>query len=177
MSEQGEENGVKKKRTFLTPRQIEFIKLLMSGAAQGTAYKKAYKRPKILDEDAWERGYRIANGAAVKAELDRLRGLTAAKTILSLNDRLEILARDAQTGGSTPSEKNARARSIEVYSKISGDQAPERHEVSGPGGAPMAVAATTQIVNVAKVPIRERMALMREARRLAAEREAVKPVL
>ena len=126
----------------LTPKALRFCDLVASGHSQAGAFRIAYKHPKMSAEDAAERGWRVTQQAGVKERIEELRKQSTGKVLLTLNDRLEILARDAQTGGNTAAEKNARARAIEVYSKISGDQAPERHELTGPNGEPMAVAGT-----------------------------------
>ncbi len=124
----------------LTAKQSAFARLVASGTSQADAYRQAYQ-PKATDRTAAENGSKTAKRPAVVAEIARLRGQSEVKAILTLNDRLRILAKDAQTGGDTHADKNARARSIEVYSKISGDQAPERHEVTGKDGGPIPVAA------------------------------------
>lgn len=74
-------------------------------------------------------GHEVANVPGVRALIDELQRRSAAKTILSLNDRLGLLAKTAQRPVRSASDANAQARVIEVYSKISGDQAPERRDV------------------------------------------------
>lgn len=147
------------------PRQSAFAKLRIEGLTHAEAYRAIYN-PSARQKSASEMGCRLEALPAVKAEMDRLREKSARKTLLSLNDRLSILADIAQSDGSTPAARNAKARAIEVYSRISGDQAPDRHEHTGPGGAaiPVAAAVTGNVTAaVVRVPVRERIRLLKEA--------------
>lgn len=156
--------GRRKPVRKLTSKAMRFCDLVASGHSQAGAFRIAYKHAKMSPEDAADRGWRITQQAGVKERIEELRKQSTGKTLLTLNDRLEILARDAQSGGVTAAEKNARARSIEVYSKISGDQAPDRHEHTGPNGEPIAVAGT---VLVGRLSRREKLDAIK-ARRSAA---------
>lgn len=176
MSAEGDQLGTTPRKTThprgaLTNRQRRFVELVISGSTNGEAYRRAYKKPKILNEDAKEHGYRVANRPAVKSELDRLRGLSDRKKLLTLNDRLEILADIAQD---TAALRNDRTRAIDVYSKIAGDNAPQRIDVSvaGKDGSPIQIATTAAVM---RVGVRERMAAMRAARLLAEQAALAQP--
>ncbi len=125
----------------VTVKNLEFCRLVTSGKSQADAYKAVYQ-PNCPNQRAAEMGSRMAARPHVKAVIDRLQAQANLKSILTVNDRLEILARDAQTGGNTSADKTARARSIQVYNQLAGDNAPERHEVAGVNGGPIAVAAS-----------------------------------
>lgn len=147
-------------------RQSAFAKLRVEGLTHAEAYRAIYN-PSARQKSASEAGCRLEAMPAVKAEMNRLREKSARKTLLSLNDRLSILADIAQSDGSTPAARNAKARAIEVYSRISGDQAPDRHEHTGPGGAAIPVAAEVTgnvTAAVVRLPVRERVRLLKEAR-------------
>ena len=161
MKTEGEVKGKRAYRTVLTPRQRKFIELVIAGTTLTDAYRQAYKQPKMIREDAGERGYRVSVRPAVKAELDRLRGLSNRKALLSINDRLGILADIAQDASSLKSD---RIRSIDVYNRTAGDQAPQRLEVTGKDGAAIPVATTAVVM---RVGVRDRMNAMRAARQLA----------
>lgn len=122
---------------------IEFARLVASGSANAVAYRAVYN-PKLANQTAAERGCRLAKHPAVAAEMARLREKSERKKLLTLNDRLEILADISRDPKARPHEK---ARAIEVYSKISGDQAPDRHEISGPNGAPIPVAGEVVVLS------------------------------
>lgn len=123
----------------LTIRQLEFAAVIATGAAQAEAYRKVYERPDLTNQTAAERSSRLAADPRVRAEVARIRAKSERKKLLTLNDRLAILAEIAQDAKTKAHDKT---RAIDVYSRISGDQAPERHEHSGPAGGPLPIAAT-----------------------------------
>lgn len=151
--------------SFLTPRARKLCNLIVSGTPNSNAYRIAYRQPKLLSDDASERAWVIMNRPAAKAYINQLRGESKRKTLLTLNDRLEILAEIAQDGSANKSD---RTRAIDVYSKISGDHAPERHEhtVSAPGGGPI-----EQVIVTRAMSPREKLQHMKAARESARRAE------
>lgn len=152
----------------ITPRPAKFCELVAAGKTYAEAYKTAYNRPHLMPQDAAHRGHKVAQQPAVKARIAWLQHKSEAKTILSINDRLNLLAMDAQVPALTAAERNARARTIEVYTKIAGGAAPDVviHEHSGPSGGPIPVAAS---VTIQQLPVRQRIAAMVRAKK---ERDA-----
>lgn len=142
----------------LTAKNRAFAELVVSGVSQAEAYRRVYNKPNVSPPHAAHKGCIIATRPIVAAEIARLRAKSGAKKILSLNDRLEILAQIAQDPDASGHEKS---RAIEVYSKISGDQAPQRHEHTGPEGAPIPVAASVQ---VGRLSVRDKIAAFRAKR-------------
>lgn len=140
----------------MTARQLRFAQIIASGETNAHAYRTVYK-PNANDKTAAQCGCRMAKHPSVVAEIARMRGKSEAKKLLTLNDRLGILANIAQA---RTASKTERIRAIEVYSKISGDQAPERHEVSGPGGTPIQEEVTHR-----KLTVREKIERLEAARR------------
>lgn len=142
----------------LTPRAEKFVQLIIAGTKQYEAYRKAYKKPKLLPHDAAERACQIlARFPRVKARLAELRGQSAYKAILSLNDRLAICAKHAQTGSNKP---EVQLKAVDLYTKLAGDSAPDKLELSGPEGGAITVDTTVQ-----RLPIRQRIAAMIAARK------------
>lgn len=150
-------------RIRLTPRQLRFCELVVMGYTYTEAYRVAYLQPKLEREIAGERGWRVTQGKGVKARIEQLRRMSGAKTLLTMNDRLQILANFAQSPSTKPSD---RIRAIEAYSKIAGDQAPERHELTGPDGTPIPVHVTA---GIGRIPVKQRIEMLRRSR--AAEKE------
>lgn len=142
----------------LNPRQKEFAALVASGMSHTDAYARAYSKPNGNRQFLAERGCKLAAKPLVAAEIARLREKSDGKKLLTLNDRLSLLARIAQKKTARPVDVT---RAIEVYSRISGDEAPQRHEVSAPGGGPI---EQTIAVSVTNLPIRTRIAALRAAR-------------
>lgn len=136
----------------LTPRQTHFAGLIVGGKSQADAWRIAFNHPKSNARRAAEASCRAAAKPAVIAEVARLRAKADAKVLLSLDDRLGILGRDAQRPGDSPAMINARARAIEVYNKTAGDHAPERTEtiIKGDPANPVTV-ATVPLSKRAKI--------------------------
>lgn len=123
------------------------------------AYMATYRTKR--KKTAAEKASRLMRNPNVVAEIRRLQTKVEVKVLLTLNDRLGILAKIA-TGRST--RPNEKTRAVEVYSKISGDQAPDRHELAGVGGAPIQM--------VIEQPISERFTVKEKLARLVARRMA-----
>lgn len=141
------------KPSFLTPRGARFAGLVGGGASKADAYRLAFDRQGIGAQAAALRGHKVSQQPAVAAKIAELIGRSEAKTLLTLNDRLGILASIAQDPDKKA--KSARVRAIDVYSKIAGDGKGEvftvKAEVSGPGGGPVpVVAALTTMDKIAK---------------------------
>ena len=142
----------------MTAKQIAFADLVVGGTNMAQAYRKAYAKPAAYkDTEASNQGYRIARIPRVATYIAALRARSQGHALLSLNDRLALLAGDARHPARSAADRNARARTLEVYSKIAGDQPPERHEISGPQGAPI------QQQQVTGVPVRQRLAALTAA--------------
>ena len=116
----------------LSPRQERFCQIVASGSSFVDAYKIAYKKGRLLPNTARVGAKRVHSSEAVKWRIREIQGRSRAKALLTLNDRLEILAGIAQN----PTSANAdRIRAIDVYNKTAGDHAPERQEVTVKGDA------------------------------------------
>jgi hypothetical protein len=153
--------GLKKPRRIATEKEAQFARLIVAGKTQQDAYIEAYQ-PKTENISSLNHlAHRVMNREHVRRMVDKLRSRSEVRTILSLNDRLEILARDAQLPGKTAAMAQARARSIKVYSDISGDRAPEKRELTGKDGQPIAVSLG---VLVRQMSARDRLAEMKAAR-------------
>lgn len=131
-----EKNGKKRRSSAITPRQSRFAELVVAGLTLTDAYRKAYKKEKLLGVDAGEYGWRVAQSERVKARIAELRGETQAQLTLSLSDRLRLLAEFAQD---KTVAKGDRIAALAQYAKQAGDLAPQKIELSGPGGGSIAV--------------------------------------
>lgn len=156
----------KLRKSLLTPRARRLVELVAAGGQKADSYRQAYNRPELSTPRAGDAAWKILGRPAAKAYLVTMGEKCRTKALLSLNDRLAILAKDAQRPGSTPAHLNARARVIAVYSQISGDQAPERIEHTGANGAPI-----ESIVVSRPESQRERFERMKAARDAARKAE------
>ena len=143
----------------LTPRGAAFAEMVAGGMSQSDAYRRAYKKPRLEPQAAAHAGCKVAQREGVKARIAEIRGETKVRILLTLNERLEILAEIAQTKSAS---KNERTRAIEVYSKIAGDGGPERIELTGRAGGPVQTEDTVRTLTlIEKV---ERLEAARKAR-------------
>lgn len=126
----------------ITARNELFVRLVVAGKTNGEAWKQAYAHPNSKDKTAAEAGSRMAAMPAVQARIQELQAQSARKSILSLDDRLSIMAQGAQDAEASWGE---RARCVEVYNKTAGDHAPDRQEVTvtGDPANPVVVASVT----------------------------------
>jgi hypothetical protein len=144
----------------LTGRQEKAAQLYVAGDTQTGAYIKAYKKQHYLPKTAKEAASRLFNLPKMKDRIAQLTAKSEIKTVLSLNDRLAICAKHAQ---STAVKPDTNLRAVDLYTKIAGGFAPEVHELTGPGGAPVQVEQT--VIHVSQIPLRQRYAAMVAARK------------
>ena len=79
-----------------TARQIQFAQLVASGLSQAETYRRVF-HPKAKSRRAAERGCRMAALPSVATEIARIRARSEGKKLLTLNERLDILADGAQS--------------------------------------------------------------------------------
>ena len=100
---------------------------MASGSSLVDAYKIAYKKGRQIPSTARTGAKRVHSNEAVKWRIREIQGKSKAKALLTLNDRLEILAGIAQN----PTALNGdRVRAIATYNDTAGDHAPERQEIT-----------------------------------------------
>lgn len=145
----------------LNSRQDRFAMILAGGETQGNAWKLAYGKPTAKDKTAHEKGCRLAADPRVQARVAKLKERTIGGRLLTVNDRLHLLSEAAGMPVNTAGERSARARCLDVYTKLAGGGSPEQHEVTHKGdpSAPIVVAVT-----VNKAPVRDRIAALRAAK-------------
>lgn len=145
----------------LNPRQAEFARQIVLGKTQAEAYTIAYLPPEGSKKETLESlGHRVYRRSAVAKEVARLRAQLDRRVLVSLNDRLKILAGEFLDPEADP---DIKIRGIVAYSRISGDQAPDRQEVTGKDGAPLEVNVSTGPL-VRRLSARERLAEMKRVR-------------
>ncbi len=124
----------------LTHLQKKFVGHVAAGKSHSAAYTAAVGgRDNLSEKELHNRAYRMSRRPAVLTALRSLAKRSDVKTLLTLNDRLDILAKIA-TGKIKKVRPTDRTRAIDVYSRIAGDSAPDKVEISGKDGAPIPVA-------------------------------------
>lgn len=115
----------------LTVKQERFAELIIAGETQSAAYRTAY-RSKASDKAVAVEASRLAGNPAVAARIAELQAQAAKEAVWTLESRLADLAALARDSATSPSE---RIRAIEVYTKLAGDGAANKVDVSGAAGS------------------------------------------
>jgi hypothetical protein len=145
----------------LTVKEEAFAQLYAKLTPPPECYIKAYhKATNYNRKSAKEAASRILARAHIQLRIDELRRQSLAPELLSLDERLTILARDARSQGKGPQWINARARALETYSRLAGDLQAER-PVVGTAESPMHVTVPSI---VGRIGAREKARLLREGR-------------
>lgn len=137
----------------LTTRALVFIGHVLQGKSQSDAYRLAYNRPNIADQAAAERGSLLAHKPAVMARIAQARRKAESRQLLSLNDRLSLLAESIRAPAPTSAARNARANCIKVYNMTGGDGSVNINLGGQPGGAPVEVADVRPLSAKAKIAL------------------------
>lgn len=141
-------------------REEIFCILVDQGIPAADAFRRAYVHPDWTAASCAHQAHKMMRRPCVVARLAELKqarlGKSERGTLLSLNDRLLIASRIAKSKDSGPLVK---LRALEVYTKLAGDAAPDRLELTGPEGQPVQVEST-----VTNLTVEEKVARIRAAR-------------
>lgn len=106
----------------LTTRQRFFVRLVESGKNHSEAYRVAYCKPNAKGPAICNAAYKVATNPKVAACLDAIKFDGIAPRLITLEERLRLVAAIFMSPNST---RHERLRAVEVYTKIAGDGAPE----------------------------------------------------
>ena len=81
---------------MLTAKQEQFVKNIIDGMSQADAYRNAYDTSRMADKTIHEKASRLMADGKVTARLQELRDLLATPTIMTAQERLELLTRIAK---------------------------------------------------------------------------------
>lgn len=81
---------------MLTAKQEQFIKNIIDGMSQADAYRSAYNTEQMKDKTIWEKASALMKNGKVAARLKELRDQLAKPTIMTAQERLELLTRMAK---------------------------------------------------------------------------------
>jgi phage terminase small subunit len=109
----------------MTGPQTKFVKGVAKGLTYGKAYAAAY--PKAKASSAAANAGRLMKNDEILSQIDALRERAAAKLVLSVADRLQMLTRMAEAN-ETESPIDA-TRAVAELNKMTGGYEPERHEL------------------------------------------------
>lgn len=81
---------------MLTAKQEEFCKGIIEGKSQADAYRSAYSCKRMSDKTIWENASRLMADSKVLARVQELRDQIAKASIMTAQERLELLSRIAR---------------------------------------------------------------------------------
>ncbi len=81
---------------MLTIKQEKFVQGIINGLSQADAYRSAYSTDKMSDKTVWEKASRLMSDDKVRARLQEMRDQVMKPSIMSAQERLELLSRIAK---------------------------------------------------------------------------------
>lgn len=81
---------------MLTAKQEQFVKNIIDGMSQADAYRSAYPNQRMSDKTIWESASKLLKNPKVSARLQELREQMMTPSIMSAQERLELLTRIAR---------------------------------------------------------------------------------
>lgn len=81
---------------MLTPKQEKFVQGIIDGLSQADAYRSAYSTNNTSDKTVWENASRLMNNPKVTARIQEIRNEMMKPSIMSAQERLELLSRMAR---------------------------------------------------------------------------------
>lgn len=81
---------------MLTAKQEKFVQNIIDGMTQADAYRGSYDTSRMTDKTVHEKASRLMADDKVRARLEELRGQMMKPTIMSAQERLELLSRMAR---------------------------------------------------------------------------------
>lgn len=81
---------------MLTAKQEKFVQGIIEGKSQAEAYRSAYDTSRYTDKSVWEKASALMNNVKVKSRIKELREQMMKPSIMSAQERLELLSRMAR---------------------------------------------------------------------------------
>jgi phage terminase small subunit len=121
---------------MLTPKQEKFVQGIIEGLSQADAYRAAYNVSRMADKTIHEKASRLMADGKVRARLKELRDEMMKPTIMSAQERLELLTRIArgeeperelyfsngeQIEYTRPASLRTRREAIDTINKMTGE--------------------------------------------------------
>jgi phage terminase small subunit len=121
---------------MLTAKQEKFVQGIIEGKSQAEAYRSAYPNQKMSDKTIWEKASTLMRKDKVVARLNELREQMMKPTIMSAQERLELLTRIAKgeepekiaqivegevVEYEVPASLKSRQSAIDIMNKMTGE--------------------------------------------------------
>lgn len=121
---------------MLTAKQEKFVQGIIEGKTQADAYKEAYPKQRMSDKTIYEAASRLMKDSKIIARVKELRDQMAKPTIMTAQERLELLTRIAKgeeperivqfiegvkVEFEIPASLKARQNSVDIMNKMTGE--------------------------------------------------------
>jgi phage terminase small subunit len=121
---------------MLTAKQEAFVKNIIDGMSQADAYRSAYDTQRMKDKTVWERASALMKNNKVATRLQELRDQMMKPSIMSAQERLELLSRIARgeelekvvqyvegvrIDDEIPASLKSRREAIDIMNKMTGE--------------------------------------------------------
>lgn len=123
----------------LTSKQEAFAQAIADGMTQADAYRAAFDAQKMKAETIHKRASELMTNGEVTGRVQQLRGELSAKALWTRGKSVEALVGAYEIA---QSQKNASGMTAAVkeLNAMHGFNAPQKHELTGAGGGPIAFA-------------------------------------
>jgi phage terminase small subunit len=119
----------------LTHRQETFAQLVASGKSQSEAYRLAYpKSQRWKDQSVWAKASALMQADKVSIRVDAICAELARQGLWDRKQAVKVLVAIVQDKERAAAD---RIKAVCELNKMHGFHAPEKHELSGPGGSPI----------------------------------------
>lgn len=121
---------------MLTAKQEKFVKNIIDGMSQAEAYRNSYETKRMSDKTVWEKASRLMADSKVRARLQELRDQMMKPSIMTAQERLELLSRMArgeepelfvelvdgeEVTVERPASLKTRREAIDIMNKMTGE--------------------------------------------------------
>jgi phage terminase small subunit len=121
---------------MLTAKQEAFVKNIIDGMSQADAYRNAYPNQRMADKTIQETASRLMKNSKIIARLEELRAQIMNPSIMSAQERLELLSRIARgeepekivqfiegerVEEEIPASLKSRREAIDIMNKMTGE--------------------------------------------------------
>lgn len=126
----------------LTPKQERFAQCIADGMSQSDAYRESFDvRPTTKPESVQVSACRLMADPNVTLRVQFLKQQLSEKALWSREDSVRTLAEIALKQGEHAKDSD-RVAAVKALNSMHGWDAAQKHELSGPDGAPIPIAPT-----------------------------------
>ncbi len=124
----------------MSPKQEHFAQCIADGMTQADAYRTAYDASKMKDSSIHVNASKLLSDAKVKQRVTELKAKLSAKALWTREMSVQALV-SAYKIAKGKDNASGMTGAIKELNAMHGFNEPTKHELSGPNGGPMDIAA------------------------------------